>query len=121
MAEYLVIRLGADENASASWIAVDDAGTRRTPPVMGPLEEALKDVGNRDVIALVPAGQTSTLSCDLPAKGARLRAALPFALEEQVADEIENLHFAPGARRAGGDLPVAVVGHEKMIAWAAPT
>jgi general secretion pathway protein L len=117
MAEYLVIRLGADENARASWIAVDDAGTRRTPPVMGPLDEALKDVAGREVIVLVPAGETSTLTCDLPAKGARLRAALPFALEEQVADEIENLHFAPGARRAGGDLPVAVVAHDKMNGW----
>ena len=117
MAEYLVIRLGADENAPASWIAVDNAGTRRTPPVMGPLDEALKDAGNREVIVLVPAGETSTLACDLPAKGARLRAALPFALEEQVADEIENLHFAPGDRRAGGDLPVVVVAHDKMEAW----
>ncbi len=119
MAEYLVIRLGADEHGLASWIAVDDAGTRRTPPVMGPLEEARKDVGDREVIVLVPAGQTSTLTCDLPAKGARLRAALPYALEEQVADEIENLHFAPGARRAGGDLPVVVVAHEQMTAWLA--
>ena len=119
MAEFLVIRLGADENAHASWIAVDDAGTRRTPPVMGPLEEALKDVGDREVIVLAPAGETSTLTCDLPAKGARLRAALPFALEEQVADEIENLHFAPGPRRAAGDLPVVVVAHDKMGAWLA--
>jgi general secretion pathway protein L len=117
LAEYLVIRLGADANANASWIAVDDSGTRRSPPVMGPLEEALKDVGNREIIVLVPAGETSTLSCDLPAKGARLRAALPFALEEQVADEIENLHFAPGPRRAAGDLPVAVVAHATMNAW----
>ena len=117
MTEYLVIRLGADENTHASWIAVDDAGTRRTPPVMGPLEEARKDIAGREVIVLVPAGETSTLTCDLPAKGARLRAALPFALEEQVADEIENLHFAPGARRAGGELPVAVVAHDKMNAW----
>jgi general secretion pathway protein L len=119
MAEYLVIRLGADDNGLASWIAVDDAGTRRTPPVMGPLEEARKDVGDREVIVLVPAAQTSTLTCDLPAKGARLRAALPFALEEQVADEIENLHFAAGSRRAGGDLPVVVVAHELMTAWLA--
>jgi general secretion pathway protein L len=117
MTEYLVIRLGADENTHASWIAVDDAGTRRTPPVMGPLDEAPKDIAGREVIVLVPAGETSTLTCDLPAKGARLRAALPFALEEQVADEIENLHFAPGARRAGGELPVAVVAHDKMNAW----
>ena len=117
MAEFLVIRLGADENAPASWIAVDDAGTRRTPPVIGPLEEAIKDVGDREVIVLVPAAETSTLTCDLPAKGARLRAALPFALEEQVADEIENLHFAPGARRAGGNLPVVVVAHDSMSRW----
>ncbi len=117
MAEFLVIRLGADEYNRASWIAVDDAGTRRTPPVMGPLHEAVKDIGNREVIVLVPAGETSTLTCDLPAKGARLRAALPFALEEQVADEIENLHFAPGVRRSSGDLPVVVVAHDKMRAW----
>lgn len=117
MAEFLVIRLGADEHAHASWIAVDDAGTRRTPPVTGPLSEAARDIGNREVIALVPAGETSTLTCDLQAKGARLRAALPFALEEQVADEIENLHFAPGNRRANGDLPVTVVAHDRMDAW----
>ena len=117
MAEFLVSRLGTDENAHASWIAVDDAGTRRTPPVMGPLDEAVKDIGGREVIVLVPAGETSTLTCDLPAKGARLRAALPFALEEQVADEIEKLHFAPGTRRAGGNLPVVVVAHNRMSAW----
>ncbi|MDH3587286.1 MAG: type II secretion system protein GspL [Gammaproteobacteria bacterium] len=117
MTEFLVIRLGADENTHASWIAVDDAGTRRTPPVMGPLQEAVKDVGDREVIVLVPAGDTSTLTCDLPAKGARLRAALPFALEEQVADEIENLHFAAGNRRSGGELPVVVVAHDRMNAW----
>jgi general secretion pathway protein L len=117
MREFLVIRLSADEHNHASWIAVDDAGTRRTPPVMGPLQEAVKDIGDREVIVLVPAGETSTLTCDMPAKGARLLAALPFALEEQVADEIENLHFAPGTRRSSGDLPVVVVAHEKMSTW----
>jgi general secretion pathway protein L len=117
MREFLVIRLSADEHNHASWIAVDDAGTRRTPPVMGPLQEAVKDIGDREVIVLVPAGETSTLTCDLPAKGSRLLAALPFALEEQVADEIENLHFAAGTRRSSGDLPVVVVAHEKMSAW----
>jgi general secretion pathway protein L len=117
MAEFLVIRLGAEENNHSSWIAVDNAGTRRTPPVIGPLHEAVKDIGDRQVIVLVPAGETSTLTCDLPAKGARLLAALPFALEEQVADEIENLHFAPGVRRSSGELSVVVVAHDKMSGW----
>jgi len=117
MAEFLVIRLGADERSPASWIAVDDNGTRRSPPVTGPLPEAARDVRDRSVIVLVPAGETATLKVDLPAKGARLRAALPFALEEQVADEVENLHFAAGQRFASGNLPVAVVAHEKMHEW----
>jgi general secretion pathway protein L len=117
MAEYLVIRLGAGEDSLASWIAVDDNGTRRSPPVTGQLNEAVKDVGSRSVIVLVPAGDTSTLTVDLPARGARLRAALPFALEEQVADEIEQLHFAPGKRFSDGRLPVAVVTNDKMTDW----
>ena len=37
--------------------------------------------------------------------------------QEQVADEIENLHFAPGRRFPGGRLPVAVVTHDKMADW----
>jgi general secretion pathway protein L len=117
MAEFLVIRLGADPDSLASWIAVDSNGTRSSPPITGQLSEAVKDVGDRPVIVLVPAGDTSTLTVDLPARGARLRAALPFALEEQVADEIEDLHFAPGKRFSSGRLPVAVVAQEKMAEW----
>ncbi len=117
MAEILVIRLGADADSLASWIVVDTNGTRRSPPVTGQLSEAVKDVGDRPVIVLVPAGDTSTLTVDLPARGARLRAALPFALEEQVADDIEHLHFAPGKRYSSGRLPVAVVAHDKMADW----
>ena len=117
MAEFLVIRLGADTDSLASWIAVDSNGTRRSPPVTGQLSEAVKDVGDRPVIVLVPAGDSATLAVDLPARGARLRAALPFALEEQVADEIEHLHFAPGKRFSNGRLPVAVVSHDRMAEW----
>jgi general secretion pathway protein L len=117
MAEFLVIRLGTDDDALASWIAVDGNGARRSAPVTGHLSEAVKDIGDRAVIVLVPAGDTSTLTVDLPARGARLRAALPFALEEHVAEEIEQLHFAPGKRFSNGRLPVAVVAHEKMLDW----
>ena len=76
MAEFLVIRLGADDDSLASWIAVDSNGTRRSPPITGRLSEAVKDVGDRPVIVLVPAGESSTLTVDLPARGARLRTAL---------------------------------------------
>jgi len=118
MAEYLVIRLDSDPDSAAHWIAVDSNGTRTGAPVMGPLAEAAKDVGTREVIVLVPATTVLTATVDIPIRGgSRLLAALPFALEEQVADDVENLHFAAGLRRDNGLLPVAVVAHDTMQEW----
>jgi len=118
MAEFLVIRLGADPERSADWIVVDGNGARRSPPVTGPLAAAAKDVGDRSVIVLVPASSVLTTAVDIPIKaGARLRAALPFALEEQLADDVENLHFASGQRADNGLLTASVVAHSQMREW----
>lgn len=117
MAEFLVIRLGEQADHPVSWIAVDDRGTRRGEPGQGSLEMAATQVGERAVIALVPASQAMTYSVEIPAKGSRLLAALPYALEDQVADDVEDLHFAPGVRHASGKLPVAVVAEAQLTAW----
>jgi general secretion pathway protein L len=118
MAEYLVIRLPTEPQAAANWIAVDSNGTRISAPVTGPLEEAAQDVNERSVIALVPAAAVLTTTVDIPVKrGPRLLAALPFALEEQLADDVEELHFAAGTRDDSGLLPVAIVSHEQMLMW----
>lgn len=119
MAGFLVIRLHSDDSSQSSWIAVDGDGTRRGPPAEGGLADAARHVGDRTVIVLVPATEVATLSVNLPARGARLEAALPYALEDQVADDVENLHFAAGARRDNGELPVAVVARSKMAEWLA--
>ena len=118
MAEFLVIRLDVDRKQAASWIAVDSNGTRTSQPVTGPLASAARDVADRSVIVLVPATTVLTTAVNIPVKGgSRLRAALPFALEEQLADDIEDLHFAAGTRRDSGQVPVAVVAHEQMSEW----
>mgnify|MGYP000346733873 CR=1 FL=1 len=71
---------------SVEWIVVDDDGTRRSPPMAGSLAEAAPQVQGRPVIVLVPATETLTTVVNLPIRGAaRLLAALPYALEEQVA------------------------------------
>lgn len=120
MAEFLVIRLGANPTQSADWIVVDGNGARRSPPVTGPLAEAAKDIGDRDVIVLVPASSVLTTAVNIPIKaGPRLRAALPFALEEQLADDVENLHFAAGSRASNGLLTASVVAHAQMQEWLA--
>jgi general secretion pathway protein L len=42
---------------------------------------------------------------------------LPYALEEQLAEDVEALHFAAGARDDNGLLRVAVVSHANMKVW----
>lgn len=118
MAEYLVIRIGDSPDAAADWIAVESSGATLGPPVSGSLAEAKADVGNRDVIVLVPSLDVLTTTVDMPIKGgAKLQAALPYALEEFLADDVDQLHFAAGARRRSGLLPVSVVNREKLELW----
>ena len=117
MTEYLVIRLGAEDGANATWMVADSDGTRRSSPRSGSLADAAREVGDRPVIVLVPAADTATFTVEVPARGARLRTALPFALEDHVADEIEDLHFAAGASFPSGRLPVVVVAHDRMRDW----
>ncbi len=119
MAEFLVIRIGEDADRPVSWIAVDDRGTRRGKPGSGALADAAREIRERSVIVLVPATEVLTFSVILPAKGSRLLAALPFALEDQVADDVENLHFAPGKRHPSGALAVAVVARQTLAGWLA--
>jgi len=118
MPEYLVIRVGGSVDAVAEWIAVDANGARRGPPMSGSLTEANADVGERDVIVLVPSADVLTTTVDMPIKGgAKLQAALPYALEEFLADDVDQLHFAAGTRRSSGRVPVSVVNSEKLQQW----
>jgi general secretion pathway protein L len=118
MAEFLVIRLGDSQQAPANWIAVDSSGARRSPPVIGPLHEACADIGERSVIVLVSSVDVLTTTVDIPIRGGvKLQAALPYALEESLADDVDKLHFAAGTRRSSGQVPVSVVDREKLAGW----
>jgi general secretion pathway protein L len=77
-------------------------------------------VGRR-VAVVVPASDVLVTESDAPARSAsKLAQVIPYALEERVADEIENLHFAIGERAADtGRVPVAVVNRARIDAWLA--
>lgn len=69
-------------------------------------------------IVLVPGHQVALHSVNIPSKQSRqIRQALPFALEESLANEIEDNFFAIGPRGADGELNVAVVTHAKLKYW----
>jgi general secretion pathway protein L len=57
-------------------------------------------------MAVVPARQRHTIM-----------RAVPYVLEEQFAEEVENLHFAVGDRQPDGQTPVAAVRHSELSEW----
>ena len=67
---------------------------------------------------LLPAGDVLLTDAALPAKtGAKLAQLVPYALEEQVADDIDTLHFAVGRRNGdSGRTSIAVIDKVAMQA-----
>jgi len=119
MSETLVIRLRAAEEAPASWLIVDANGARSGPVQSGPVADALGVAQGRRVVLLFPGSEVTLAEPELPVRGgARLAQAVPFALEEQLATDVEALHFAVGARAPGAvGTPVAVVSRNLLERW----
>jgi general secretion pathway protein L len=114
-----VIRLRAAEEAPASWLVVDANGARSGPLQSGPVSDALNLAPGRRIVLLVPGTEVGLAEPELPLRsGARLAQVVPYALEEQLASDVDALHFAVGARNAGAvGTPVAFVARSLMQRW----
>jgi len=121
MSETLVIRLRAADEAPASWLIVDGNGARSGPVQSGPVADALGAAQGRRVVLLLPGSEVTLAEPELPVRGAaRVAQAVPFALEEQLASDVETLHFAVGARPPGSvGTPVSVVARSTLERWLA--
>lgn len=117
MTEYVVIRLAAEDQA-VQWILADSNGTRLSNESSGSLEQVAAEIGERSVIVLVPSVDLLSTTVHIPARSSsKIKAALPFALEEDLAEDVENLHFAIGERQENGRLPVSVVSKITLDGW----
>lgn len=120
MTEHLFIRMPLQSAGVVSWIETDASGRRRGLEKRGSLAEAAADVGRNSVVLIVPGTEVVQASAHVPVRGgSKLRQAIPYALEEQLADDVENLHFAIGKRSSEGDYQVAVTAKQNMRDWLA--
>lgn len=103
------------DDGTWEWVKVGGAAATLRHGVAEELAAAC--AGNRAVLvadgievtlthATVPSRQRSTVV-----------RAVPFALEDQFADDVGELHFAIGDRLDGDNVDVAVVRHETLRRW----
>ncbi len=69
------------------------------------------------LIGLIPGDETTFCVADIPARQSRfIQQALPFAVEEQVAQDIETVHLALGRHTPDG-YQVAAIDNLQMARW----
>ncbi len=85
----------------------------------GPLSEAQHLQGEK-VVVLVPGPAVLLTEAVIPGhRGRMIKKSIPYAIEENLAEDIENLHFAHGPLSKTGEIPVAVVAKTQMESWLA--
>lgn len=123
MAETVVIRLLAPARqadvvgSEIEWVTVDSSGARLGPVQRGSLVDAATQCASRKSIVLAPGTDVLLAEPVVPLKGGKLMQVIPFALEEQLASDVDTMHFAIGRRDARPGVPVAVASQARMDNW----
>lgn len=99
----------------ASWADVSEQGDLVSDVESGSIADAAIVVEGRRS-SLILGGEGVLLSeAHVPGGStARANAVVRYALEDQLADDVDNLHFALGQKRSGDMFPVAVIDRDTM-------
>jgi general secretion pathway protein L len=120
MPQSLLLRLPPPGQEDTEWLILDDAGGPTPTRQRGSLSLAAAVWRSGRVLVLAPAAQILLAEPELPpGGGAKLARAVPFALEEQLTEDVDQLSFAIGHRRSSGGTPVAVVSRSVLQGWIA--
>jgi len=114
---------GEDSDACLfNWVLYDasgDAQAQGTGDLRSTIEQTLSQNGLEDVllVGLIPGDEALFCVADIPAKQSRfVNQALPYAVEEQIAQDIESVHLALGLHTQEG-YRVAAIDRDRMAQW----
>ncbi len=70
------------------------------------------------IVAIIPGDEVLLLGCEVPGRTAgTVKKALPYALEEFVAGDIEDLHIAHEKIRPGQPVKCALISKQRLSQW----
>ena len=108
----LYIRL----EAPFEWVRLNGSRVEAFGEVPGLADYPLSD--EDELVAVVPGEWVTAHKTNLPAKTRKLfQAAVPFALEDAVSEDVDQLHFVCPQWKANVEVLVYVVAKQKMLLW----
>lgn len=106
-----------DADSAIRWFRMSSSGALLASGT-APCSDLKSHVSDLDVVVAIVPGERVTLHrvlLPMRSRAAQVRA-LPFALEEQLCEDIDSLHIVAG-KRDGRGVHAAVVAHRDMEAW----
>jgi general secretion pathway protein L len=114
MNQFLVLRLANP----ISWVITGADGGRLGPVATGEFADAAPVAAERQVVVIAPGSSITLARPELPVKsGTRLAQVVPYAMEESLAGEVEQFHFAIGMTDDAGATEVAALRREELRGW----
>jgi general secretion pathway protein L len=125
MKQHLVIQLTATDLRAESvlfWCVFNGNAVQASGRcALAALPAALADVfAGGETVVLVPGEMVLLTEVRIPSRQQRqIKQALPYMVEELIADNIEDVHMAiaPVRLAENGEIAVAVVRHQLLINW----
>ncbi|MCY4531465.1 MAG: type II secretion system protein GspL [Gammaproteobacteria bacterium] len=116
MVDKIIVRFGEINE----WLVCDgDVSNQVRQGTPDELAAALKTMNwQGEVVVLVPGEKVLLTAAAVPSRQQRqIMQAVPNVVEEQLALDIDDCHFAIGDRNEAGEISVAVVSLEDMYRW----
>ncbi|MDH5436888.1 MAG: type II secretion system protein GspL, partial [Gammaproteobacteria bacterium] len=115
MTDRIFIYMPSDQS-EVDWLVASGQNTARSG------QDALTNIAplcrNHQVVLVVPGNSTTLRTTALPVTNKKqLLKAIPYALEEQLIEDVDNLHFAVGKQGVDKSTPVAVTRQQNMKNW----
>jgi len=116
MSDTVILRYPLDDaDTDCVWLRVDASAGCLAPAQRSSLAAAAEAAGDTRVVWIVPGDLVSLSRPVLPPKsGKRIPTLVPFALEDQLAAELDTLHFATGSQAEDGAVDTAIIDREVL-------
>ncbi|MEM7259620.1 MAG: type II secretion system protein GspL [Pseudomonadota bacterium] len=110
MAQYLLTYLHRVGDDYLRWAVCDDRSKSVDAHDHGSFADAAKAAERRRVVMVIAGTELLLEEAEVPVSNlAKAIKAIPYALEDQLAQDVETSHFSFGAKMPDGRIPVAVM------------
>ena len=110
---YTIIRLNHNNKNRCEYVIANEKGEIKDSIKHGNLNDISDQEKNNTVIIMLPGEEILSKSLILPIKSyAKLKQAIPFALEDDIASDIDDCHFAFEKSEIDESIIVNVIGRK---------